>query len=257
MILEELKHFTPDNGVLRLSDLDESFEKFYFQMRKIENRFYSDDEVKLLPFASQMNPHKKEWELRAKSFLRFKNYLSQKKSGLNILDLGCGTGWMDAQILREQDHNIYCVDKNLDELKQGAKVFSHENLKFIYADLFAVKFPRSSFDVVIMNSSIHFFPDLQILMKELFYLLNSYGEIHIIDSPFYEDDDVESAKQKTFKYYDLIGTPKLKEKHSLHTYKSLKSFNYKILYDPRTITNKLLNLAYDKDSPYPWIVIKR
>ncbi|MFZ2323429.1 MAG: class I SAM-dependent methyltransferase [Ignavibacteriaceae bacterium] len=257
MILEELKHFTPENGVLRLSDMDEPFEKIYFQMRKIENRFYSDDEVKLLPFASHLNPHKKEWDLRAKSFLRFKKYLSQKRSGLNILDIGCGSGWLDAQILREQNHNFYCVDKNLDELKQGAKIFSSEYLRFIYADLFIVKFPRSSFDMIIMNSSIHFFPDLQILMRELFYLLNPYGEIHIIDSPFYDENELEQARKKTFRYYDLIGLSKMKEKHFHHIFKGLNKFNYKILYDPETIKNKLLNVAFGQDSPYPWIVIKR
>lgn len=33
-----------------------------------ENRIYSDDEIKLLPYASKINPHKNEWALRSKSF---------------------------------------------------------------------------------------------------------------------------------------------------------------------------------------------
>ena len=257
MILEELKQITPVNGVLKISEVDESYEKIIFKIKIIENRIYSDDEVKLLPFASKLNPHKTEWDLKAKSFLRFKNYLSQKKSGLNILDLGCGIGWFASKILKEQNHNFYCVDINFTDLKQGARIFQSDHIKFIHADIFAVKFPRSSFDIIILNSSIQYFQDLSVLMRELFYLLNPYGEIHIIDSPFYEDDELIIAQKQDYRYYEMMGFPQMKEKHFHHTYKSLKNFNHKFLFDPRTITNKIVSLAFSKDSPYPWIVIKR
>jgi len=257
MIIEELKHITPVDGVLTISKIDESLEKILFQIKKIEKRIYTDEEVKLLPFASKLNVHKDEWDIRVKSFLRFKKYLSRKKSGLNILVLGGGTGWFASQILREQHHNFFCVDINLEELKQGARIFSTEHLKFIYADLFAVKFPRSSFDMVIMNSSIQYFSDLNILMRELFYLLNSYGEIHIIDSPFYDDYEVQFAAKKTKRYFELLGFPQMIEKYFHHTFKELKNLNYNFLYNPNTISNKLLGAAFGKDSPNPWIVINR
>jgi len=257
MIIEELKQITPANGVLTISDVDETLEKLYLQIRKLEKRNYSDEEVKLLPFASELNSHREEWGLKAKSFLTFKKYLSQKRSRLNILDLGCGNGWFAAKILSEQKHNFYCVDINLNELEQGARIFSSENLKFIYADLFKIKFPRSSFDLVIMNSSIQYFSDLRILMRELFYLLNPYGEIHILDSAFYEEEEIEIIKLKTFKYYEFMGFPQLKNKIFFHTLNNLKDLNYRFLYNPRTIKNKLLNTMFGKDSPYPWIVIKR
>jgi len=257
MIIEELKQFTPVNGVLTISDVDESFAKIYHQIRKLEKQNYSDEEVKLLPFASKLNPHKEEWNFRAQSFLRFKKYLSQKKSGLNILDLGCGNGWFAGKILSEQNHNFYCVDLSLNDLKQGARIFSYENLKFIYADLFTVKFPRSSFDLIIMNSSIQFFSDLKILMRELFYLLTPYGEIHIIDSPFYDDEEIVIAKNKSVRYFEFLGISQMKEKMFQHSYRSLKNFNHSFLYDPRTIINKLIRAAFGKDSPYPWLVIKR
>lgn len=257
MIIEEFLDIAPVNGVLTISDVDESFEKTYLQIRKKEKRIYRDEELRLLPFASRLNPHKEEWNQRAKSFLRFKKYLSKKKSGLNILDLGCGTCWFASQILRESDHNFYCVDVNLTELRRGAKLFSSEKIKFIYADIFQVKFPRSSFDMIILNSSIQYFPDVRILMRELFYLLNSYGEIHIIDTPFYEDDEVEFARNKTLQYYDSIGFPKMKEKYFHHTFRSIKDFNHYYLYDPRGLTNKIQSIAFGKDSPFPWIMINR
>ena len=104
MIIEELKGLKAIKGVIRISDIDDAFEKLYLQVRKKENRIYSDDEIKLLPYASKINPHKNEWALRTKSFLRFREYLSHKKSKLNILDLGCGNGWFTGQLAKEFEH---------------------------------------------------------------------------------------------------------------------------------------------------------
>ncbi len=257
MILEELNHIVSVNGVLKISEVDESYEKMVLKIRKLEKRIYTDDEVKLLPFASRLNPHKNEWELRTKSFLRFKDYLSKRNSELNILDLGCGSGWLASKILKEHNHNFYCVDINLTDLERGARIFSSEQIKFIYADLFSVQFPRSSFDLVILNSSLQFFPDLRNLMRELFYLIKSYGEIHVFDTPFYQDDEIEFARNKIIRYYESIGFPQMSSKYFYHTLKGLSSFNTKILYDPDKIKNKLSRIAFGNDSPFPWIVIKR
>lgn len=257
MILEELQQLNPENDVLKLSEPDKSFERAYHKILKSEERLYSDEEVRLLPFASKFNPHKNEWDLRVKSFLRIKEYLGKKKSELNILDVGGGNGWLSSQILREQNHNFFCLDVNLHKLKQGARLFASDNLKFIYADLFQVKFPRSSFDMIILNSSLQYFPDLRNLMRELFYLLKSYGEVHIIDTKIYEEDEVDEAKKKLFRYFDLIGVSEMKEKYFFYTYKSFANFNHKILFYPKKFSNKILDIAFGKDSSYPWIKITK
>ena len=255
MIIEELQNISPENGILKLSDTDSAFEKAYNKFLKNEGRLYDDQELKVLPFASDSNLYKDEWVLKTKSFIRFKDYLSRKKSSLNILDIGSGDGWFASQILREQKHNYYCVDVSIKKLEQGAKLFVIENLYFIYANIFDVKFPRSAFDIIIINSSIHYYSDLRNLMRELFYLLKPYGEIHIIDSKFYEEYEVEQERIRKAKYFDLIGIPFMKEKYFFHTYKSLNIFNHKFLYDPRTFYNKILNIAFGRDSFYPWIRI--
>ncbi|MDP2362993.1 MAG: class I SAM-dependent methyltransferase, partial [Ignavibacteria bacterium] len=122
MIIEEISKQKTINGVIHLSKVDQSFENLYLQVLKREKRLYGDEEVKLLPYASKINPHKDEWALRTKSFLRFKNYLSNKKSTLNILDIGCGNGWLSGQLANEYNHNYFCVDTNLVELEQGARL---------------------------------------------------------------------------------------------------------------------------------------
>jgi len=257
MLLEELKQITPVNGVITISEVDQQLEKMFFQINKIENRLYPDEEVKVLPFASKFNPHKNEWNSRVRTFLRFKEYLSKKKNGLNILDLGCGNGWFASKILSEQNHNFYCVDINLNQLQQGARLFTSSNIKFIYADLFSIKFPRSAFNLIILNSSIQYFSDLKGLIRELLYLLPSYGEIHILDSPFYNDEEGDLIKNKIIGNYQLQGFPQMKEKIFFHTYKSLDKFNCRFMYDPRNLVNKFLNIAFSKDSSYPWIIIRK
>jgi ubiquinone/menaquinone biosynthesis C-methylase UbiE len=149
------------------------------------------------------------------------------------------------------------VDINLHQLQQGARIFTSNNINFIYADLFSIKFPRSAFNLITLNSSIQYFPDLKTLIRELLYLLPSYGEIHILDSPFYNDEDVFAIKNKILGNYQLIGFPQMKEKIFFHTYKSLDKFNCRFMYDPRKIVNKFLNIAFSKDSSYPWIIIRK
>ena len=63
------------NSVYYLSKADDTFELKYIEARKKENRIYSDEEVKLLPYASANNPHKNEWKLRKRSLDRFNNYI--------------------------------------------------------------------------------------------------------------------------------------------------------------------------------------
>jgi ubiquinone/menaquinone biosynthesis C-methylase UbiE len=257
MILEEFKYLNKENGVIRISEVDQSFENLYINVRKKEKRIYSNDEIKLLPYASKLNPHRNEWALRTKSFLRLKYYLAQKKTKLNILDLGSGNGWVTGQLEKEFSHNYFCVDINLTELKQGAKVFGNENITFIYADIIKTSFPSNVFDIVIINSALQYFSDISALMKELFYILKSYGEIHIIDTPFYDQKDIMSAKNRTLKYYQSLGYPEMAENYFHHSIGDLRYLRYSYLYKPNSLKNKLSGFIFEKDSPFPWILITK
>lgn len=257
MILQELNAFTSVDGVIKISEVNKELEVDFNNLKKREGRNYSEDEIRLLPFASSKNPHKEEWNFRAKSFMRFRTHLSGKRGSLQILDLGCGNGWFSAQLEKNFKHHYYCVDINLPQLLLGAKIFNSENLKFILADIFEISFPRSSFDLVIFNSSIQYFKDLRILMREMFYLLKSDGEIHLINSPIYFQSELDHEKTRSANYYNSIGFKKMNEKLFHHTYESLNDYNYKILYNPKSITNRVINFAFSKDSPFPWIMITR
>lgn len=254
--LINLSTYPLTDGVYIFSKVNDNFENTYLKVREKENRIFSNDELKQLPFAWDSNPHKKEWDLRAESFQRFKKYFETKKQNQNILDLGCGNGWFCGQLSKSFDHNFYCVDVNLTELNQGRRVFHSERLRFIYADIFEAKFPEKYFGYILINAAIQYFPDISKLLNKLLALLNENGEIHIIDSPIYSVDESIKAKERTKNYYLSLGFPEMSDKYHHHTWKEIQQFNYKILYNPFTTLNKFKKY-FIKDSPFPWIEITR
>lgn len=251
-----LSKFNSDEGVYVLSPINNTFEDVYLKVREKENRVYADAELILLPFASSSNPHKSEWNLRARSYLRFKEYLNAKKQGLNILDLGCGNGWFCGQLSKSFNHDFYLVDVNFTELTQGRRVFNSEKLKFIYADIFESKFPEKGFDIILINAAIQYFPDISKLLNKLLTLLKVNGELHIIDSPIYSVNEAIKAKERTQNYHSSIGFPEMSDKYHHHTWEDIRQFNYKILYNPLTLTNKIKKI-FVRDCPFPWIKITR
>ncbi|MGB5531204.1 MAG: class I SAM-dependent methyltransferase [Ignavibacteriaceae bacterium] len=240
------------DGIYFLSEINNEFESIYLKVRAKENRIYSADELEILPFASDSNPHKKEWNLRAKSFLRFKKYLKEKKGNLNVLDLGCGNGWLSGQLAKMFTHNFYCIDVNFAELKQGKNTFKSDQIKFVYADIFTSEIPNSTFDIVILNASTQYFPDLKRLIHKLLAVIKNRGEIHIFDSPIYSETEVESAKQRTKDYYSSMSFSGMTNYYHHHIWKELSGFNYKVLYNPLSFINKFNKLIIN-DSPFPWI----
>lgn len=247
---------TIQDGVYILSEAKNDFESVYLKVREKEKRIYSDAELLILPFASNSNPHKKEWSLRAKSFKKFTKYLQTKKNGLNILDLGCGNGWCSGQLSKFYDHYYYCIDLNLTELKQGSKNFKSKKLKFIYADIFLIELPVNFFDIVIINAAVQYFPDFKKLINRLLILLTEKGEIHIIDSPFYSADEAVKAKQRSLDYYSSMNFPEMANIYFHHTWNGLKEFDYKILHNPSTFMNRFKKILIE-DSPFPWIGITK
>ena len=252
-----LDNYPKQEGVYILSEVKNQFESAYFEVREKEKRIYSDDELKNLPFATSNNPHVDEWKVRAKSFLRFRNYIQSKKDNLEILDLGCGNGWFSGQLAKSTPHNYHCVDVNLKELKQARRVFNSNKINFIYADIFKTELPNSFFNQITINAAVQYFPVLKKLINKIFNFLSDEGEIHIIDSPFYNASDIEAAKKRSEEYYNSLGFPAMSKKYFHHSFEELSKFNFDILYDPKSIFNRIGKLFLQKNSPFPWIRIKK
>ncbi len=256
-IPEFLNNIPKVNGVYHLSQINNEFEETYLKIRAKENRISSDKELSELPFTSPSNQHHNEWKLRARSFNRFQNYLKGKDGTFSILDLGCGNCWFSGRLSQSTNHHFFCVDINLTEVEQGARVFNRSNIEFIYADIFNDSLPENIFDMIILNASVQYFSDFKRLVEKLLSLSKTNGEIHILDSPFYSQTVAESARDRTANYYNSLGFPDMSTKYFHHTYENLSEFNYSVIFNPQSLKVKASKLFLINDIPFPWILIKK
>ena len=229
-----------------------NFEEVYINIRQKEQRIYTNEEVALLPGIYPDHIHYHEWQIRKRSSERLINYLDKKNKPLKILEIGCGNGWLSAKMADVPNSKVTGLDINLTELKQAFEVFDKPNLSFIYGDIHD-SLRGSTFDIIVFAASIQYFPSLKEIISKALLLLNPGGEIHILDTPFYENDEVENAIERTKKYYTGLGHPEMATHYFHHNINELKNFKHEFLSRGDTILNKLLR----KNDPFPWIRINK
>ncbi len=228
-----------------------NFEELYVSVRQKENRLYTDEQVKWLPEIEQVHPHYKEWLVRKKSYSGLLPHLYNKKRELNILEVGCGNGWLCHQLSKIPGSHVAGIDINKTELEQAKRVFDHiENLEFFYGEIVDQVTRHEKFDTIVFAGSIQYFPSLNEILPIGLQLLNAEGEIHILDSHFYKLSELESARKRTSEYYQSIQFSEMSKHYFHRCINELKPFNYKIFYNPDLIINKLRN-----KNPFPWICI--
>jgi SAM-dependent methyltransferase len=229
------------------------FEQLYVNLRQQENRIYNDEEVAWLPDIAEDHIHKKEWEIRKASCKNLLNYLRDKKKSLNILEVGCGNGWLSYQFSQVPYSHVVGLDVNLLELQQAERVFAAiPNLNFVYGDIHS-SLPIEKFDVIVFAASIQYFKSFPDIINATLNLLADKGEIHIIDSHFYSEEQIIEARQRTHQYFHSKGFDKMDEFYFHHCLNDLKEFKYSFFYDPNSSLNKLLR----KKNPFHWICIKK
>ncbi|KXK13734.1 MAG: methylase [Chloroflexi bacterium OLB14] len=234
----------------------------YLKVRQKEGRLYSDEVVAKLPSFQKNHALSNEWQARFKSAKRLRSYLTQKNTSLKILDLGCGNGWL-SNFLNQENHSIYGVDQNLFELQQATRVFlssaedgeKSEKLFFLKADIFSAPFPIESFDVILLASAVQYFPDLSRLLQTLFNYLKPNGEIHILDSAFYKDDEIPQAIKRSEEYYQSLGLPEMSRYYFHHRLSELQKFSPRFLYKPMLLRFK--KILGKMDSPFAWVMIQK
>jgi ubiquinone/menaquinone biosynthesis C-methylase UbiE len=231
-----------------------NFEELYLALRKKEQRIYTDEEVSHLPNIISSHPHAGEWPMREYSCRRLTKYLQKKEKPLAILEIGCGNGWLSAQLAHNKLWNVTGIDVNTVELEQAQRVFGQiSNLKFIPGDIRQVQLQNSAFDVIIFAASVQYFPSLTEIVNETKKYLKPEGEIHIIDTVFYPEKEVESARQRSKNYYTSLGFPEAAQYYFHHTLEELKTIKAKKIYDPRAFLYKL----FLRKNPFYWVSIKR
>lgn len=227
------------------------FEKVYVATRDKENRLYTDEQVARLPHVNEDHIHYKEWKIRRRSAERLKKYLQQKNKPLSILEVGCGNGWLTSNL--SSIKNVYATgtDINNTELDQAIRIFgTYSNCNFIYGDIRELNFHNKIFDVIVFAASVQYFKSFQEIITKAISLLGQNGEIHILDSRFYNEIEIEDARKRSLNYYNTLGVQHMSEFYFHHSFNALKGFNYDLMFDPSSVTNKIF-----KKGPFHWIRI--
>jgi ubiquinone/menaquinone biosynthesis C-methylase UbiE len=238
-------------GHTRLADI--LFEKKYIFTRGMENRLYTDAELAVLPDIAPTHTHYKEWQVRKRSGRRLLRYLTAKKRSLDILEIGCGNGWLSHQLAEIPGTQVTGLDINFTELQQAARVFNDDpNLVFVHGDIRSGILTGRGFDCIVFAASLQYFPSLKKIVHVTLSFLKPGGEIHIIDTPFYRPGEIESARRRTAAYYISLGYPEMADFYFHHAGNDIRSFHHSLLYNPHSFGNRLLG----NKSPFPWIRIR-
>jgi ubiquinone/menaquinone biosynthesis C-methylase UbiE len=252
--------YLPDSSILtniqvqghsRLREI--LFEKKYIVIRSLENRLSTDEELMKLPDLPAEHPHHREWEMRKHSAERLLRYLGGRRKSLDILEVGCGNGWLTHHLAELPGTKVTGTDINFTELQQAARVFNNDpNLRFIHGDIRSGILEDRRFDIIVFAEAIEYFPSLKKILHFSLTLLKPGGEIHVIDSPFFRPDQIETAKRKTHAYFASFGYPEMADYYYHHPVGDLRSFHYVLLHNPHSVRSRFLRV----NNPYPWIRIK-
>ena len=235
--MRAIKEYTKPNS---------EFADSYLVVRKKEGFLISDELLKELPTIGKSHPMSHIWAVRKINSDKFCNYIKRNDSFGCILELGCGNGWFANKIAESSNAVVLAMDINMPELEQANRVFRKENIEFAYGDIFETKFPNK-FDLIVMNAAVQYFPNFERLMERLKDCLSSKGEIHIIDSFFYNNiEEIEQAKKSTEDYYSNMDEIGMKNYYFHHCTEDLKEFELM----PEKL--KWLRFLRKNKSPFGW-----
>jgi len=227
------------------------FEDIYLAVREREQRIYTDDELAVLPRIYPAHAYAKEWRMREHSAQRLINYLCRKRGPLRVLEIGCGNGWLSAMMADVPGTLVTGLDANHIEIDQARRVFKKKNLEFIYDSFTDSTFEEERFDIIVFAASIQYFASIAAVLKQAQSILSGRGEIHVIDTPFYESSDAVDAGIRSNNYYASLGFPQMADHYFHHSLSELWGFKYEVLFDPSGIVNRLF-----KHDPFYWIKIR-
>jgi ubiquinone/menaquinone biosynthesis C-methylase UbiE len=233
--------------------IQHSFETEYFNLRKKEGRIVTDEELLQLPAVDRTHPLLNEWKVRRHSLKKLDRYLSKKNCPLSVLEVGCGNGWLCHQLSYIKDIRITGVDINEYELEQAKRVFAgRSKISFLYGNMTELP-PSQKFDIIIFAASIQYFSSLEKTIKTCMEKLHRDGEVHIIDTNFYSEEESIYAELRSRRYFTMNYQPEMSRFYFHHKYSELKFFDHQLLYNP----NSLLNIVKKRAFPFPWIRIKK
>ena len=107
------------------------------------------------------------------------------KNGMNVLDLGCGTGWATLEIASRLGGtgNVVGLDLSeamIDQARQKEQAFRYDNVEFILASAGSLNY-ASYFDYVVSTNAFHHFADREKVFANVWKSLKRGGTFVIQD----------------------------------------------------------------------------
>ena len=131
-----------------------------------------------------LNPHWRASELRRTEFLVKKLKL---KSGDNILDVGCGSGWLSQQCLK-YDANVFPIDLGILGVK-GARERYPKVGHFQVGDVYKLPFVDSVFDSLVLSEVLEHIENVSMALRESRRVIKDGG--HVMISVPYRENIIE------------------------------------------------------------------
>jgi SAM-dependent methyltransferase len=162
------------------SDAAERFVAQYRIVRQRDGyRGTAPEYYRMLPMVTRDDPRAAEWRIRRESYA----HLQQRalpgvwKGPIRALDIGAGSGWLSHR-LASFGHHVVAVDR-LDDDADGLGACKHYPVSFavVQADFDCLPFDAAQFDVVILNSSLHYSPTPRVTLGEAKRMLAPKGPL--------------------------------------------------------------------------------
>jgi trans-aconitate methyltransferase len=233
----------------------QEFEEAYLLVRAREGWLFNDDDLRHLPVSGYPEAQRKIWSWRRHSLARLVRHMRRvsRQGSFSVLDLGCGNGWM-SHYLSEKFPNakILGIDINRQELEQAQRVFQRDNLQFRSFDLLSDALLPERFDFVVIAGVIQYFPNLQAIQARLIQHLLPGGEIHVIDSNFYKNEELRTkARIASQNYFQQQGSSTMGGFYHHHLQSDWNGS------DLNTSTLVRLMQTFGVISPFPWMFFKK
>ena len=102
----------------------------------------------------------------------------QDKKYPDILEIACGTGRVTSHLVKSVKHEtITATDLNPDMITVAKEIVKNDTIKWMPADAMQLPFEDDSFDLIVMQFGIMFFPDKEKGLKEAYRVLRYGGKL--------------------------------------------------------------------------------
>jgi len=150
-IAKHLKRLSPSNRaevlmrLIRLSSKNTTPKERLQFLFELENRLYSLEGKTSIDYGNGI--HTKHRHINYHNFF-IKNLKPREK----VLDIGCGNGFMDYDIVNQVPNvKIVGIDMKKENINFACSHYKHANLKFVYGDALNV-LPDETFDVIMLSN---------------------------------------------------------------------------------------------------------